>query len=151
MEFQLFDQFVDARHQSAPGQRSSGRDYAESGSGGGERRFGNASQVCISTQRVFADRRIYSDFLDALVSPTAAFPTGNPLDEAVKMGPMIRTSDAERVSRWIAEAVNGGARVMVGGDHEGMMHAPLGSARPAAPQPRGRRLVAEEVGTPAGP
>ena len=86
--------------------------------------FANAGQVCISTQRVFADRRIYADFLDALVAPTEAFSIGNPLDEAVRMGPMIRASDADRVGQWISEAVQGGARILVGGDHEGTMHAP---------------------------
>jgi glyceraldehyde-3-phosphate dehydrogenase (NADP+) len=86
--------------------------------------YSNAGQVCISTQRVFADRRIYADFLDALVAPTEAFSTGNPLDEAVRMGPMIRASDADRVGQWISEAVQSGARVIAGGDREGTMHAP---------------------------
>ena len=86
--------------------------------------FANAGQVCISTQRVLADRRIYADFLDALVAPTEAFSTGNPLDESVRMGPMIRSSDADRVGQWITEAVDAGARIVVGGDHEGTMHAP---------------------------
>ncbi len=86
--------------------------------------FSNAGQVCISTQRVLADRRIYADFLDALVLPTRALTTGNPLDESVRMGPMIREADAVRVSQWIAEAVEQGARIVVGGEREGTMHAP---------------------------
>ena len=86
--------------------------------------FANAGQVCISTQRVLADRSIYADFLDALVAPTQAFAAGNPLDESVRMGPMIRESDANRVGQWIAEAVQEGARIVVGGDHEGTLHAP---------------------------
>jgi glyceraldehyde-3-phosphate dehydrogenase (NADP+) len=86
--------------------------------------FANAGQVCISTQRVFAERSVYADFLDALVAPTEAFAMGNPLDEAVRMGPMIRESDANRVGEWIAEAVSGGARIMAGGDHEGTLHSP---------------------------
>ena len=86
--------------------------------------FANAGQVCISTQRVFADRSIYADFLDALVAPTEAFTLGNPMDESIRMGPMIRESDAIRVGQWIAEAVDGGARIIVGGDHEGTLHAP---------------------------
>ena len=86
--------------------------------------FANAGQVCISTQRVFAERSIYADFLDALVAPTEAFTLGNPLDESIRMGPMIRESDAIRVGQWIAEAVDGGARIIVGGDHEGTLHAP---------------------------
>ena len=72
--------------------------------------FANAGQVCISTQRVLADRSIYADFLDALKAPTEAFATGNPLDESIKMGPMIRESDASRVRQWIDEAVGQGAR-----------------------------------------
>ena len=86
--------------------------------------FSNAGQVCISTQRVFADKRIYADFLDALVEPTERFITGNPGDEAIKMGPMIRESDAARVHEWISEAVGQGARVVAGGDREGTLHAP---------------------------
>jgi glyceraldehyde-3-phosphate dehydrogenase (NADP+) len=78
--------------------------------------FANAGQVCISTQRVFADRNIYADFLDALKAPTAAFLAGNPMDETVKMGPMIRETDAIRVGNWISEAVDQGARIIAGVD-----------------------------------
>ena len=86
--------------------------------------FSNAGQVCISTQRVFAGRRIYADFLDALVESTKAYAPGNPQDESVRMGPMIRESDATRVGEWIAEAVQQGARIAIGGDYEGTLHAP---------------------------
>ena len=57
-------------------------------------------------------------------SPTEAFSMGNPLDEAVRMGPMIRESDAHRVGEWISEAVSGGARIVAGGGHEGTLHSP---------------------------
>ena len=86
--------------------------------------FSNAGQVCISTQRVFADRRVYADLLDALVAPTQAFTTGNPMDESVRMGPMIRESDAARVGQWIREAVDQGARIVAGGEWEGTLHSP---------------------------
>ena len=86
--------------------------------------FSNAGQVCISTQRVFADRRVYADLLDALVAPTQAFTTGNPMDESVRMGPMIRESDAARVGQWIREAVDQGARIIAGGEWEGTLHSP---------------------------
>jgi len=94
--------------------------------------FANAGQVCISTQRVFAERSIYADFLDALVAPTEAFLTGNPMEESSRMGPMIRESDAARVHDWIAEAVDQGARVVAGGDREGTLHAPtvIADAKP---------------------
>ena len=107
--------------------------------------FANAGQVCISTQRVFADQSIYADFLDALVAPTEAFITGNPLDESIKMGPMIRESDASRVQDWIAEAVGQGARIVAGGDREGTLHAPT----VVADATRDMRISKEELFGPA--
>ncbi len=86
--------------------------------------YANAGQVCISAQRVLADRRLYVDYLDALKSGVEAINTGDPLDEGVRMGPMIRPADAARVNQWIVEAVESGARTVVGGDYEGTMHAP---------------------------
>ncbi|MBI4539362.1 MAG: aldehyde dehydrogenase family protein [Gemmatimonadetes bacterium] len=84
----------------------------------------NAGQVCISAQRVLVDKHVYGSFVDALTPAVRAFTTGNPLDETVKMGPMIREQDAARVNSWIREAVSEGARVVVGGEYAGTMHAP---------------------------
>ena len=86
--------------------------------------FANAGQVCISTQRVFASSEIYGDFIDALKPAGEALTTGNPLDENVSMGTMIRTQDAERVEAWVQEAVSTGASIVTGGTREGTMHAP---------------------------
>jgi glyceraldehyde-3-phosphate dehydrogenase (NADP+) len=86
--------------------------------------YANAGQSCISTQRVLVDRRVYGDFLDAVRPLVEAITTGDPLDDAVRMGPMIREGEAERVSAWIEEAVQGGARVLAGGAHAGAIHAP---------------------------
>ena len=84
--------------------------------------FSNAGQVCISRQRIITSRQIYADFLDALKTGVEQINTGNPLDESVKMGPMVRPQDAERVNEWIREAVSDGARTVVGGGYEGTMH-----------------------------
>ena len=86
--------------------------------------FANAGQVCISAQRVITDRRVYSDFLDALVPKVDAITVGNPLDAATKMGPMIRERDAVRVKSWIDEAAATGARVVRGGGHRGTLFEP---------------------------
>ncbi|MGH7394559.1 MAG: aldehyde dehydrogenase family protein, partial [Candidatus Methylomirabilales bacterium] len=86
--------------------------------------YANAGQVCISTQRVITSRRIYGDFLDALRPKVAALTTGNPLDEKVKVGPMIREKDAIRVESWVKEAVGSGARLVVGGERRGTMVQP---------------------------
>ena len=86
--------------------------------------YSNAGQVCISAQRVIASREIYGDYLDALKEGVESISTGNPLEEGVGMGPMVRTEDAARVDQWIKEAVGAGARTLVGGEYSGAMYAP---------------------------
>ena len=86
--------------------------------------FANAGQVCISAQRVLVNKDVYEDFIDVLRPQVATMKTGNQLDESVSMGPMIRQEDAERVSAWIQEARESGARVIVGGERSGTLHAP---------------------------
>ncbi|HET6883530.1 MAG TPA: aldehyde dehydrogenase family protein [Pirellulales bacterium] len=83
--------------------------------------YGNAGQVCISAQRVIALGEVYGDLLDALQPKVAALKAGDPFDSSVKMGPMIREKDAERVGQWIDEAVAGGARLLAGGGRQGSL------------------------------
>ncbi len=83
-----------------------------------------AGQVCISTQRVLVNQRVYGDFLDALRPEVESIVTGNPLEESTRMGPMIRESDAIRVESWINEAVKGGGRLVTGGVRQGNLVAP---------------------------
>jgi glyceraldehyde-3-phosphate dehydrogenase (NADP+) len=84
--------------------------------------YSNAGQVCISTQRVIALERVYDSLIGALRPKVEAINVGNPLNEKTRMGPMIRESDARRVEQWIGEAVEGGAKLVVGGRRQGAVH-----------------------------
>jgi acyl-CoA reductase-like NAD-dependent aldehyde dehydrogenase len=86
--------------------------------------FGNAGQVCISTQRIVALGSMYGNLLDALVPKVAALRAGNQLDPQTQVGPMVREADAVRVEKWIAEAAAGGARLLVGGKRRGAVVEP---------------------------
>jgi glyceraldehyde-3-phosphate dehydrogenase (NADP+) len=86
--------------------------------------YGNAGQVCISTQRVLVDRAVYADFLAGLKPKVEAITTGSPLADATKMGPMIRRGDADRVTDWFREAVAAGARLVTGGEQAGTIVQP---------------------------
>ena len=86
--------------------------------------YANSGQVCISTQRVLADRRIYSDFLGVLAPMVEALATGSQLDVATQVGPMIKEAEAVRVEEWVNEAVGEGARLMAGGSRIGAVYAP---------------------------
>ena len=88
--------------------------------------FANAGQVCISTQRIFADGNIYSDFVDSFGDTVSKINYGDPFDESVMMGPLVRETDAERVASWIDEAVTDGAKVITGGQRDrGFVEATL--------------------------
>lgn len=86
--------------------------------------YANAGQVCISAQRIIPLASIYDKFLEALRPKVAAITTGNPLQEGTKMGPMVRESDAKRVEAWVKEAIDGGAKLVVGGERRGAIYAP---------------------------
>jgi glyceraldehyde-3-phosphate dehydrogenase (NADP+) len=94
--------------------------------------YGNAGQVCISTQRVIAIDKVYRDLLDVLGPRVAALKVGNPLEAGIRVGPMIRERDAVRVGQWIEEAVGQGARLVAGGSRERTLFAPalLADVRP---------------------
>jgi glyceraldehyde-3-phosphate dehydrogenase (NADP+) len=86
--------------------------------------FVNAGQVCISLQRVIVHQDIYADYLDAVKGPVEAIKIGDPLADDTKLGAMVNEGEAERVGSWIDEAVQGGARVITGGQRNGAVLAP---------------------------
>jgi acyl-CoA reductase-like NAD-dependent aldehyde dehydrogenase len=77
--------------------------------------FSYAGQSCISVQRIFAQQRVFSQFIDVLVRRVLALKCGDPREEATDVGPLIRESDAARVEEWINEAVRGSAKLLCGG------------------------------------
>jgi acyl-CoA reductase-like NAD-dependent aldehyde dehydrogenase len=87
--------------------------------------FGFAGQSCIAVQRVFVQRAIFQTFLWKVVEHTARLVAGDPADEATEVGPLIRPSEAERVEAWIKEAVEGGAKLVAGGERRGSVLTPV--------------------------
>ena len=86
--------------------------------------YANAGQVCISAQRILTHEKVYGDLLDCLEPRVGALSTGNPLDESVRVGPMVRESDAERVQQWIGDAAAAGGRLLTGGGRDGAIVEP---------------------------
>jgi acyl-CoA reductase-like NAD-dependent aldehyde dehydrogenase len=86
--------------------------------------YANAGQVCISTQRLLADRQIYDELVKETARAVESLVVGNPMDEKVDMGPLIRKQDAERVAEVVDEAVSEGAQVVTGGIRDGAFYVP---------------------------
>jgi succinate-semialdehyde dehydrogenase/glutarate-semialdehyde dehydrogenase len=86
--------------------------------------FRKAGQVCTSVQRLFVDRRVAGTFVPKLLEAVRATKVGDPADPSVAIGPMITREHAERAASWVKEAVEGGARILTGGTHEGAVFTP---------------------------
>jgi len=86
--------------------------------------FWAAGQNCIGVQRIYVHRDVYEQFRDDFVARTKAYTIGDKLDETTDMGPMITEAEAERVERWVAEAVDLGATLLAGGGRTGALMEP---------------------------
>jgi acyl-CoA reductase-like NAD-dependent aldehyde dehydrogenase len=75
----------------------------------------HAGQTCISTQRIYALRSVFAEFRDLLVKEYGALKAGDPNDPAVTIGPIIEKGHFERISTWVEEAKQQGARLLAGG------------------------------------
>jgi acyl-CoA reductase-like NAD-dependent aldehyde dehydrogenase len=86
--------------------------------------FAYAGQSCISAQRIYVQREVEQKFTDALLARVGKLVTGNPLDEATDVGPMINEDAALRAESWIKEAVQQGATLLAGGARRGAVLDP---------------------------
>ncbi len=81
--------------------------------------FYHAGQVCVSVQRVFAHQRIARELAEGLVAQAQSMRLGDPCDPATDVGPLIRPAEVRRVHEWVAEAIEGGAECLCGGEPVG--------------------------------
>src|SRR3954454_13397652 len=85
--------------------------------------YANAGQVCISVQRVLADRTIVGDFLDALVPKVEAIQAGDPA--SADIGTLISEREARRGEGALHEGTSSNrARLLTGGERDGAVVSP---------------------------
>ncbi len=77
--------------------------------------FYSTGQVCSNGTRVFVERAAKADFLDRLAKRTAGIRMGDPLDEAVTLGPLVSAPQRDKVADYIARGRAEGARLVAGG------------------------------------
>lgn len=80
--------------------------------------FSNAGQICISVQRIYVHEEVYPRFKELFIEHTKKLKVGNPLEDDTVVGPMINSGEADRAFRWIEEAKEAGAVLLVGGKRE---------------------------------
>ncbi len=100
-----------------------------------------SGQSCVSVQRVIVHDDIYDAFSEKLCEQVGKLPGGDPRDEKTWVGPLITEEDAKRVVDWIQEAVDGGGKLLIGGEREGSVVRPAVVENPPAES----KLREEEV------
>ena len=86
--------------------------------------FMNSGQICMSTERVVADRAVADAFADKLVERARALTVGDPRNDKTMIGPLVSESAADRVTELLQDAVARGARVLAGGERDGLLITP---------------------------
>ena len=106
--------------------------------------FALAGQVCISTQRVYVEKKVFEKFLALLVSEVSRIRIGDPMDEETDLGPMIDTKEVDRVLSWIDEACATGTEIVLEGKREDNLLGPWILAN----VPESARLIRDEAFAP---
>src|SRR5579862_620874 len=83
--------------------------------------FSFAGQSCISVQRIYVERPAYDAFLERFVPLVEELKVGDPADDDTDVGPVIDEHARERIAAWIEEARAGGAKVLTGGETNGLL------------------------------
>ncbi len=66
--------------------------------------FSFAGQSCISVQRIFVLDAVWDDFVAEFVPKVEALQVGDPADETTDVGPLISSSEHDRILEWIRES-----------------------------------------------
>lgn len=75
----------------------------------------NSGQDCTAATRVYADRSLYADAVDALRAAMAAVRVGAPRDAGTDIGPLVSAEHRDRVHGFVTRAVAAGAEMLTGG------------------------------------
>ncbi len=77
--------------------------------------FYHSGQVCVSVQRVFAFGSSAGDLAGSIADLASKLVVGNAIEAETQCGPLIRNREVDRVDDWVTEAVEAGAKVLIGG------------------------------------
>ena len=77
--------------------------------------FLNTGQVCLCAERVYAERKIFDAFVDALKQKAESLRAGWPNDQKTDLGPLISAQHRQKVLSYYGLAREEGATIVTGG------------------------------------
>jgi succinate-semialdehyde dehydrogenase/glutarate-semialdehyde dehydrogenase len=78
-------------------------------------KFRNMGQTCVCANRIYVQDGVYDAFADKLAATVAKMKVGKGVDAGVTQGPLINAAAVTKVEEHIKDAVDHGAKVVVGG------------------------------------
>jgi vanillin dehydrogenase len=86
--------------------------------------FMNSGQICMSTEKIVADRTVAAALGEKLAERARKLVVGDPRDQGTMLGPVVDDAARERVMELIEDARSKGADVLCGGEADGNLIAP---------------------------
>ncbi|WP_435657049.1 benzaldehyde dehydrogenase [Brucella pituitosa] len=89
-------------------------------------------QICMATGKILVAASLLNRFTEKFVEKAGALRWGNPTDPGVAIGPLIDSSQRDRVHGIVQRSVQEGAQLLLGGEYEGLFYKPtvLANVRP---------------------
>jgi len=78
-------------------------------------KYRNAGQTCVCANRLLVQDGVYEPFSKKLAAAVSAMKVGNGVDEGTVIGPLIDEKAVKKVEEHVEDAMQKGARVIVGG------------------------------------
>jgi succinate-semialdehyde dehydrogenase/glutarate-semialdehyde dehydrogenase len=78
-------------------------------------KFRNAGQTCVCANRILVQDSVYDAFAEKLAAAARGLKVGPGTDAGVTVGPLINADAVRKVEQHVADAVNKGAKVVMGG------------------------------------
>lgn len=87
-------------------------------------RFMHQGQICMSTNRVIVDAKVYDEFVALLIEKVKGISVGDPNIMGTIIGPIINESQVKNIEALIAKAKASDAKLVVGGETQGKIIPP---------------------------
>jgi acyl-CoA reductase-like NAD-dependent aldehyde dehydrogenase len=86
--------------------------------------FFHQGQICMNARKILVERPIHDQFVERLAAKARTLKAGDPITPGVVIGPLISDKAITSVKARVKEAVDLGARLVVGGQCEGRVYEP---------------------------
>ncbi|HET6509104.1 MAG TPA: NAD-dependent succinate-semialdehyde dehydrogenase [Baekduia sp.] len=84
----------------------------------------NAGQTCVAANRILVHAAVHDELVDRFATAVARLRVGDGLDDGTDLGPLIDARAGEKVAGHLADALDRGATLVAGGDHDGPWFSP---------------------------